>query len=235
MVKIEDKSKEDNKFNIKVFIIKKFNLLVLATIILTLVVDYIFFIKGIRAEVSTMYENVIKPVEEDLALKKDVDQKLKEQTKNFEIIKNQRLETLSEILPYNNNQEDLFLILHKLAEEEGLAVKSINLGRKAPLSTYINKGIGKIFKDELSSIETPVVVIPISMEVYDKNGNIGYSKIKSLLNSLLVNSRIFSVSGLEIGGVLKGADLSQREEGGSFKLNFDVFMLDSGFAEEDTN
>jgi hypothetical protein len=215
--------KEKSKFNASLFIIKRFKLLMIGVIIIFSLVGWFFFIKSNRERVGRVKAQELGILEQEVAAKRLKIQSLSSKTHDIMILKDLRLESLKEILSQEDSKEDLYMVLEQIIAEQGLGTVALSLGRAKPLAGYAAKE--SVFGGDYGLVQVPIVVIPVSLEIVDLGGNIGYQKIKAVLSSLRNKGRIFNVSSLELGS-LEGQDRAVKEsEGTSFKFNFDTFML----------
>ena len=212
-----------SKSNISLFIIKKFKLLIIGLIIIFSLAGWFFFIKSEREQVVGLKTQELEALEKELAIRRLKIQSLTSRARDIMILKDLRLESLEEILGQESSKEDLYIVLEQIVEDQGLEVGALSLGSAQSLDSYV--AANSIFRDDFRSIQVPIVVIPVSLEVVDLGGNIGYQKIKGILSSLRHKGRIFNIASLELD-FFKEEDMAVKEsKAKGFQLSFDTFML----------
>lgn len=211
------------------FIIKRFVFIASAVSLITLAFGiYFFVIPQVRDKSSK--EVRIKELNGEVdALSKSVT----ELAKNIEgntILNLQRFDTLEKIIPPESAKEHLYLIMAQVVNDSGLLLESLSIGAPGSFSNFLAYGGGKYFKQTFEKVQLPIVVIPITIEVKDPSGApIGYQKIKSIFDSLLISKRIFNISGLKFDQMQKDKVSSGRIENidkkDIYKVTFDTFLL----------
>lgn len=165
------------------FIVQYFRLMAGGLVILILLIGYFVLI---GSQYNSLKEKGIlnyQAQREKLANRKAYLDKLKELQTEYTKLNTEDLESLSHLLPVGEDIPGLFVQAEALAKDNGLVLQ--NIGATQPTAQTSEK-TGKTTKQEITGIGT----LNFSMTL---TGGSGYGGLKSLLDSLENNVRLFDV------------------------------------------
>jgi len=223
MSKKEEKKESKKTFDINALVIKYFKIILVAGAIIGIVASYFLMIGPQRSKAHLVSKQDLKPLQDEHATKSSILNSLQARTKNFEFVKNQRLETLVELLPSVDQKDDLYHIVHDVITGQGLTLSKLAIDTPKSLGTYVVSGSGKLFADLFADLDLPIMVVPIGIEISENGAVPSYEQIKKFLNGLYLQQRIFSIGSLTLGTT--GEDEVSNEQGGSMEMQFDTFFI----------
>ena len=213
---------DEHKFNLSLIIIRKFKLLAFGLSILLIIFFYFVLIKPQRELIAGAERNNLQPLVDQKNSKAQSAEDLKNRTKDYEIIKDLRLQSLEQILPDLSSKDDLYIVLEQIIRERGWYIKDLKLDEQADIASY-----GADLSKDFSSIELPIKSVPVTITVDDGSGSLGYEDIKEIVSVLYNQKRIFNINSLEIGEKKQSAGGSAKSKESGLEFKFDAFFVDN--------